>query len=530
MTTARTLILRAVLAIALMLLFYVFALAIAAALGYGGFELLMFVPHLRGKAIIVGAAVALLCLFAAAVIVWSIVPRVDRFDPPGPELTRVDAPALFDEIGAIARATGQAEPRHVYLVPDVNAFVTERGGVMGLGSQRVMGIGLPLLELLTVSELRAVLAHEFGHFHGGDTKLGPWIYKTRGAMVRTILNLQRAADGTRNVTDGSILVWLLDLCQLPFRGFIRLYMRITQAISRQQERGADALACRAVGSRALAEGLKKVHGGALAFDAYFRGEVSSVLEAGFLPPIADGFACFRGSGKLHEAIQRAVADELSSQEADPYDSHPPLRERVAAAEALAVAPRDEDTRESIALIPDVAALEARLAPFLVEGARLSPIEWKDVPEQVIVPGWRSQQQRTAALFAGMTPAGLPRDLPALRQLFATFLDAPLHAVEDAPDSTVQSWARSYFGLALGLLLVDRGHVAESEPGEPVLLRRGGEAVDTFKLAGAWLAGELQPAEWRARLDALGIADIDLSQLQPPAQPPAPSPWSTARSA
>ena len=27
-----------------------------------------------------------------------------------------------------------------------------------------------------------MLAHEFGHFYGGDTKLGPWIYKTRAAI------------------------------------------------------------------------------------------------------------------------------------------------------------------------------------------------------------------------------------------------------------------------------------------------------------------------------------------------------------
>ena len=52
-----------------------------------------------------------------------------------------------------------------------------------------MGLGLPLMQGLTVSQLRAVLAHEFGHFHGGDTKLGPWVYKTRGAIGRTLMGL-----------------------------------------------------------------------------------------------------------------------------------------------------------------------------------------------------------------------------------------------------------------------------------------------------------------------------------------------------
>ena len=52
---------------------------------------------------------------------------------------------------------------------------------MGFGSRRVMGLGLSLMQILTVSELRAVVAHEFGHFHGGDVAIGPWIHKTSAA-------------------------------------------------------------------------------------------------------------------------------------------------------------------------------------------------------------------------------------------------------------------------------------------------------------------------------------------------------------
>ena len=73
-------------------------------------------------------------------------------------------------------------PREVYLIGDVNAFVADRGGFMGFGSRRVMGLGLPLLSILSVSQFRAVLAHEFAHYYGGDTSLGPWVYKTQTAI------------------------------------------------------------------------------------------------------------------------------------------------------------------------------------------------------------------------------------------------------------------------------------------------------------------------------------------------------------
>ena len=39
--------------------------------------------------------------------------------------------------------TAQTMPEEVYVVNAVNAFVAQRGGIMGIGSRRVMGIGLP---------------------------------------------------------------------------------------------------------------------------------------------------------------------------------------------------------------------------------------------------------------------------------------------------------------------------------------------------------------------------------------------------
>jgi Zn-dependent protease with chaperone function len=62
----------------------------------------------------------------------------------------------------------------------------------------VMGLGLPLLQTLTVSQFRAVMAHEFGHYYGGDTKLGPWVYKTRAAIVRTLLGISQHSQRPTN--------------------------------------------------------------------------------------------------------------------------------------------------------------------------------------------------------------------------------------------------------------------------------------------------------------------------------------------
>src|SRR5262245_15126879 len=144
---------RALLAVLLLIGFYVLALSIAGALAVWPFLL----PHFPGK---LGAV----SVFSALLILWSILPRIDRFPDPGPRITKKDHPRLFAVLEQTAADTGQSMPREVFLVGDMNAFVTQRGGIMGIGSRRVMGLGVPLMQTLTVDEFRAVVAHEFGHF------------------------------------------------------------------------------------------------------------------------------------------------------------------------------------------------------------------------------------------------------------------------------------------------------------------------------------------------------------------------------
>src|SRR6185295_7873003 len=174
---------RAALAVVLLVGFYVLALAIVGGLLYLPYVEVVYLHRLD--------RLTIFAIVGAAIILWSILPRVDRFTPPGPALTRADQPRLFATIDDVARGSEQAMPSEVYLIPDMNAWVAQRGGIMGFGSRRVMGLGLPMLQTLTISQMRAVVAHEFGHYHGGDTALGPWVYKTRAAIGRTIHGLSQ---------------------------------------------------------------------------------------------------------------------------------------------------------------------------------------------------------------------------------------------------------------------------------------------------------------------------------------------------
>ncbi|HEU4647918.1 MAG TPA: M48 family metallopeptidase, partial [Gemmatimonadales bacterium] len=297
MTRSPSIAARAVLALALMVGFYAFALGIAALLLAVPFLEQKLIGHITGK-------LSIAAVMGAGAIVWALLPRRDKFEEPGPRLEPAEHPRLFESLSGLARDTGQAMPAEVYLVPQLNAWVAQRGGVMGFGSRRVMGVGLPLLQALSVSQLRAVLAHELGHYYGGDTRLGPWLYTTRAAIERTLAQLDR---------QGSVLV-------RPFKWYGQAFLRITHAVKRRQEFTADALSARVVGARAQCEALRTVHGVSGAFDRYWDDELVPALQRGLLPPIAAGFQRYLAAPETAQAVDAAVRAALEDETSTPYDT------------------------------------------------------------------------------------------------------------------------------------------------------------------------------------------------------------------
>jgi Zn-dependent protease with chaperone function len=437
-------------------------------------------------------ALGLFAIVGAGAILWAIVPRIDRFQDPGPRLLEGEHPRLFAVLRRVAEDTGQAMPSEVFLVAQLNAWVAQRGGVMGFGSRRVMGLGLPLLEALTVQQFRAVLAHEFGHYYGGDTRLGPWIYKTRAAIERTLQSLHRHSTALAK----------------PFQWYGQAFVRITHGVSRQQELSADALAARTVGARPLVEGLRLLHGSDGAFSAYWSQEIVPVLQLGARPPFAAGFRQFVGAPEIRTAIDEAIARELAEGEAGPYDTHPCLRDRVAAVAALPageVPPADPRARDLLET-PD--AVEAKLIAFMggPDAPALEPVTWSEVGERVWLPYWRTQAHAHGAGLVGLTPADLPehaKDLGAL----ATRIGL-VHAGEN-PSEEHGRRAAWIVAVALITALVDRGWRLRAMPGEAVTLEREGDVVLPFVLLHSLDTGELAASTWLALGLRHAIADLDL---------------------
>lgn len=500
MKTSSSLAVRAVLAVVLMIGFYLLALAISAGLLYIPFAEIFYFHHITPK-------LDLVCFIAGMAILWSVLPRFDKFVAPGPALTAQQDPRLFAEIETVARSVDQAPPSEVYLIPDVNAWVSQRGGIMGFGSRRVMGLGLPLMRVLSRSEFRAVLAHEFGHYHGGDTRLGPWIYKTRGAIVRTLASLA-GSNGK-----GS---WL----QKPFLWYGKMFLRITHAISRRQEFVADELAAKAVGSKPLITGLRTIHGAGSAFGAYWRNECLPVLNAGYRPPLAEGFSHFVHAGPIVEVIHQGLEEALKTGKADPYDTHPPLRERIAAVEPLPAGTAEGADAPALSLLEDVPALEQLLFVTLAgpeAAGKLKPIDWPEVCRQVYMPQWKKLVAANVAVLGGVLPESLPQ-LALDARAFGQRCVYP--SGEKADDKSADGLAGAVVGSALLLALISQGGKLQAGPGETVSVLLASGTLEPFGVFFALAGKKLEAAAWQRQCAELGIAGTDLGKVtvEPSATP------------
>jgi Zn-dependent protease with chaperone function len=221
----------------------------------------------------------------------------------GPMLARVDAPSLFAAVEEISRRLGVRPPGQIRLT------YLPCCGVLAWKRSRALILGLPLLRVLTVAELRGILAHELAHLARGDA--------TRAARsARFVEALGRALDHADGHVRGPLGFWAR-FCRW---GSARLIL----PIARGQEARADRLAASIAGGDVVASALVKV--------ALVQPLFREVLEH-YDPSIAQApnlYAFFRTfwyrlSPEIHSAMRLRI---LADGDVTDDPAHPPLPERL----------------------------------------------------------------------------------------------------------------------------------------------------------------------------------------------------------
>jgi Zn-dependent protease with chaperone function len=454
----------------------------------------------------------------AATMLWSLIPRREEFTAPGLLLDRSSHPRLFAEIDSIASALNEPVPRDVYLIGEANAFVADRGGMMGLGSRRIMGLGLPLLSTMTVSQIRAVLAHEFAHYYGGDTSVGPWVYRTKASFVRVFENVGSVGELARVAVLGVMYVVVTSLLKWYFVGFLR----ISNFVSRRQEYRADELACLLAGRHNLIDGLQALHRAAAVWPTYWKQEVRPVLSMGSLVALGDGLTRFMAEPHISEAIGKSLETRLREEKTKPYDTHPPLRDRIAAAQKLPEGSALQDSQPATCLLENLRNAEILFVENRVDDVRpgsLNYVLWDEVALRVTIPGWQQFVSEYSEPLRGVTAQSLPDQVPNLREIGSRIRDPKGMLL--SPDQRTAR-AGGLFAAALALAMIRSGWNLQVAPGV-FRMSSGDHEFNPFLAVNELMTNKLSREAWTARCQDLGLSQLVLLPSSPSEHKPEPSP-------
>ncbi|KQC31891.1 hypothetical protein AAU57_00055 [Nonlabens sp. YIK11] len=182
-------------------------------------------------------------------------------------------PKLKEFVLQICKETGAPKPKYVYIDPDVNAYVSYSNLWLSLifPTRKNLTIGFGLVACLNMTEFKAVIAHEFGHFAQNSMKIGSYIISANTIihdMIYTRDSWDQALDKWRS-TDLRLaaaawiitpLIWLIrQLLGL----FYQLLSFVYSSLSREMEFNADKVAISTTGSEPIISSLWKLdHGSA----------------------------------------------------------------------------------------------------------------------------------------------------------------------------------------------------------------------------------------------------------------------------
>lgn len=422
--------------------------------------------------------------------------------PEGLALERGEAPALFAEVDRLREVLRTPRIHRVLLTPDFNASMAQvpRLGVFGW-HRNDLSVGLPLMQVLSPAGFRSVLAHELGHLSRAHSRFGGWIYRVRRTWEQLLEEFEKRQHRA----------------QVVFKKFFEWYAPYFGACSfvlaRRQEYEADRHAAEAGGSRAAAEALVAVSVAGEYLErefwpSVFRKVTSQPAPVQSFHEMEKVFAAGGWKADASAALERVLKEETDTQ-----DTHPCLRDRLAALGEEPALPEP----------PTPTAAQHYLGPSLAGLTEKLQSSWTEA----VAPGWQQryeeaqrEKERLAELDEKSRTGTFDADEAFERASLTESLDdgeaaLPLYrkALELNPEHADASFA-------LGRLLLDRGEPEGVRWMEAAIERDGDYALaGSSLLAVFWRS---QGDEERARactkrveqeVEAYGEAQRERAHLQ-----------------
>ena len=304
------------------------------------------------------------------------------------EVTEEQQPGLFKLIREIVDEVKTKFPKQVYLSSDVNAavFYDSNFWSMFFPVRKNLQIGIGLMNAVSATELKAILAHEFGHFSQRSMKVGSYVYN----MNKVIYNILYDNENYNSLLDrwsntSSYFLLFSKGAVLVIRGIQYVLVKVYRilnlnylALSREMEFHADAVAASVTGSDPLISSLLRLELADQSLSAvfdYYNGKIAvSQKTANFYPQhyfvlshIAqvENLPIEGGLPKVSVDIYNKISKTRLVLH-DQWSSHPGAEERVARLSALNQPLKGGDGRIAIDVLKDKEQVQEMMTARLFE--------------------------------------------------------------------------------------------------------------------------------------------------------------------
>jgi Zn-dependent protease with chaperone function len=386
------------------------------------------------------------CAFLAVFMLKALFFIRHRYEIEDIEITREQEPRLFEFIDKLADEARAPRAHKVYVSPQVNAAVFYDLSLLNLfyPSKKNLEIGLGLVNVLSLGELKAVLAHEFGHFAQRSMAVGRWVYIAQQIAGQVVARRDALDKLLRGLSRFDLRVawigWILSLIVWSIRSSMDVLFRVVllaqRALSRQMEFQADLVAVSLTGSDALIHALHRLNAADEAWDKTLsfandeanrkRGvqdlfavhsriiarmrEILNQPTYGVVPPVP------AESPDAHRLFKTALAQPPRM-----WLTHPPSADRESNAKRVYVAAPVDD-RSAWTLFGDPQALKEKLSAHVFRKAETEAVPMAKTLEQLDKEYGRAfLDRRYRGIYLGRSPV---RHVRAAAELYATQLSAP----------------------------------------------------------------------------------------------------------
>lgn len=387
-------ILSIVLFVATYLLLIALAIGITIVFGYAGIMLIVFKPMfltlMLGFALMGVGVLIILFLFKFVTKKHTI----DRSHLM--EITDEDEPELFRVISEVVDEVQTRFPKKVYLSYDVNAAVFYNSSFwsMFFPIRKNLQIGVGLINAVTTSELKAILAHEFGHFSQRSMKVGSYVYNVNHVIYNLLFENDSYNSLLTSWTNASkyfhitaeVAVKIIQGIQWVLKKVYTVVNLNYMALSREMEFHADEVAANVTGPQPLISSLLRLDLADNSFKtvlSYYSERIEQCIKTNNVYGQYGWHMNFMGSEynlPIQNGLPQVSKEDLSRFNKskltikNQWSSHPSTEERIEHLQRWDVSSKDIDNSLASNLLKDKDAVQEKFTEFL-----FGSIEYKNTP-------------------------------------------------------------------------------------------------------------------------------------------------------